>query len=860
MRILKSLFVLVAASAFSLVSAQQIFDLQISEVTLDKAAYESGETITGEFDLYNFGANVSNLTYSIAISAEFENYESDHLYSTELFDLGSLNSEEYKVIPFELLIPEGIVGENLGLEIQVISSSGGLVAFDSATINISGTPAPKISISQAKININETDVIPQAGPTISEEVPGTHIFTATNENTTILEFYKKVSIFSEKILGNPVFEIEETENVLSIAPGGSLDISTQLPLEGLEPGIYVGKVELINPNQSIIVPDLSFRYIIGGEIATIQAVEAVREENGSIKFTINYTGIPNDITGETNQILEDADVSIKIQDNAGIVVFEEVMNLVDLAQIGEIEFITEPIKANQFVADFEISKSGESLDKYFVEYSDDFDIDSIKDGTASSFNLNLLYIALGILIILIIIFVLVRRKKISYPMAAILLFVCMGIFATGISVDSYTRVGSYSISPPGDGGNYAPTVVITSPKKFNPNNPEATSYEPGESFYLVTNVSALSCSNGAQCVSVWTPEYNKDWRRDGWWTAPELSRAQDARLTQGNPNYYKPVASNAGWQEEHEGCPGYTTAAQRSYPGLKSGPYIAPDAPGEYKFWVAVENWAASHKDKEARRGVTLLYQTIKVVGDPESCEAGAACTTPNICGDDTSGVTECVDGQPVCIIEQPDSCPPGGDGDGDSDGDGTPPVTTSSCEIDLPDQYNSVCVRLTNEFGENLHQTTFPKAFIGGTAEVEEFFNETFANLLPDPPVPPATAPVLSGLIKNVGGACEVEICQTDSCVNTFSDQAVTGICTNTTSPVAKIDAVTVDGECNIFVSGSNVSECTVTGPGGAIEYDATTGWVETATNPEFNYSITCDGVISDEVSCVTGSVFGEI
>ncbi len=278
--------------------------VQTYNFKLDKAIYKAGDTVKGTFFIKNDRAyNLPDLKYTVSLAGEYDKRTGlpAMVYDSKSFGPVFLaGSEESKEVSFSYKLPESYAGDNFGIQIKTFTNAGIPLGWNSVLIKINGVSGV-LKIDSAYVEVDGKKFSLQEGPTIKEGKKGeTHIFVS-NPLKKSVSVSGKINIYNRTITGKLLgtyntefFEIKSGEKQEFV-----LDLNKYIS----EPGVYEGFFIILDKENVTRAQEIKFRYIIWGNIVTIQKVVADKEfvNRGEIvNLDISYTGSPFDITnGET---------------------------------------------------------------------------------------------------------------------------------------------------------------------------------------------------------------------------------------------------------------------------------------------------------------------------------------------------------------------------------------------------------------------------------------------------------------------------------------------------------------------------------------------------------------------------------
>ena len=442
-------------------------DVSIWYLQLTKTDYQAGETVRGTFVLHNNTKNsVSDVRYRVFLMGDYVSNGPQTKYDySVMYGPFSLSPDEDKTVDFTYKIPTSINGKNFGIQVRAMDSNGTSMGWNDAMINVSGGSGI-LTIKSSNISVNKNNFILQEGPTIYKDQKATLNFTFQNTTNNKITTTPFVNIYKrpepDKILSSFYAK------TISIEPGSQAQVSIDLPTFNYSPQIYVGDVSFLGTNTTLEAPKKEFRYIIGGDVATINHVSSDQSnvaQGQTFNVAIDYSGSPQDIMTGNMPGSGNYDFNIKIYNQNNKIVG----NYSDKTDFNSGYLKTISFKAIRNAlalrAEITVLKDGKTLASYKADLSSNYKQEAGKLDVRNFINLKTAILVLAI--ILIIIGIIFRKKlqknKLLFAIVAIILLVLIGTFLF-MSVAKGNASGSYNTTCT-SGGQPAPSSVCETYKK-----------------------------------------------------------------------------------------------------------------------------------------------------------------------------------------------------------------------------------------------------------------------------------------------------------------------------------------------------------------------------------------------------------
>ncbi len=644
----KKLFFLISFLVFSItsVSSLELPNVYVRGLKLDQTSFKQGSTVRGTVTIANDSAqNISDVSYIVKLVGKFDKAGN----ATELYDQVPsspffLTAREKKEVNFEYKLPKNTSGNDLGIEFAVTLSSGADLGWQSQKVSIDGQGI-FVKITDAYVFYSGYRFEIQDGPTLKEGETGKIIFSVTNQNKTnlvllpVLEVYDRNADIGDKL-------ISQNMDKITLTSGKSATQSFNLPLFDYKPGVYEGVIHIYDSSGSIAGSRIPFRYIIAGDIATIQNVVADKSEiirNENLKVTVAVTGNAPDLTNFTGTDNVPSTVSVKVFNENNILIASGQKDLV-LDSKPSVEIIMKAANdAKAMHAEVKVEKKGKLLAEKDMTLSTlDTIIDPMVKAEANSWSrflktTNKTYIFLTFSAIFLIfaagsIYYSLRKPKKHIKNKInmiILIFTSTTMLALIIPTNSYAYTetdAKWHPNLPVCGTVNGRTIRCNgttnwpnekSVKVYHGYSANKSSYmnvfvnEPfgnicaGQQFYVSGSVMTPASNNTPQSSYI-IGSFNK----------------KTYSLRRGTKDIQKTSEANSIYTKLKYG--GLSTLIQNRF---SLGPFTAPTDPGIYKVNLGVAYDSGSQEGYGSILGGSYGYQEFNVTTDPVLC-AEASCPT----------------------------------------------------------------------------------------------------------------------------------------------------------------------------------------------------------------------------------------
>ncbi len=550
-------------STFAQTEVQNPAEVYVQDLSLTGLQAKAGEVVQGSFSLVNTrNEPVSGLYYHILLMQRDQN-GGLKTYDDVSFGPESLTANQRKTLPLSYTVPSTVSGPVV-IRVRAVLTSGFKMGWKDANFTITGgATTQNLVVEDARIIVNEKEFAVAAGPTIYPADKAYYSLTLKNSSATSVVVTPHLSFYKKDVTGSPM--IATTSDAVMIAAGSTRKISLNLP-SGFQPDSYEVKVELKNQKGGLVAPLLGFRYLIGGDILTIQSVTSETKTFRSGKpvvLSIHYTGTPADLTGRETPPIGQASVSIVLRNEKGDLVGSSTEEMQFDVALGVLPVtVTSTGSAKGYSALIIVTKADKVLASFDTKISDQ-DL----PGRSPSLPVVLaLILGLGILVVVGLIW-----KKTRKP--ALMLFavaLSMGIyFASPSQAAAFTVTDSFNVSRTiFTGQNWRPSVFV--------NNPYGT-IQPGQQFFLEMDVEILACHNKPSYITYQV----KDWNSSNYTDMGQVNRGADNTIEHYSYSYTDTVKCGTG------GSGKCVSDVSGTSPGIM---FTAPSAPGTYRIYFRILN------------------------------------------------------------------------------------------------------------------------------------------------------------------------------------------------------------------------------------------------------------------------------
>jgi hypothetical protein len=251
--------------------------------------------------------------------------------------------------------------------------------------------------------------------------------------------------------------------------------------------VYVGEISFLDNNKVQRAPKIEFRYIVGGDIVTINSVTSDKTSISAgdvLNVVVNYSGSPVDVmTGKISGTSGPADFNIKVfnQNDQAVAEFSDKTDF----NKGSSKLITlNALKnAKALRAEITVSKNGKALASYKTTLSSDYE-KRIGEKDPRDY-LSLKNILAIIILILCLLFIIFAKKIFEKKSLLFTLIILLAIFSVAFFFTN--RVGAITIDSSSTWGDGTIYNVFSQTSPLTP--------ACNGQYYLQVSASAQACSN-----------------------------------------------------------------------------------------------------------------------------------------------------------------------------------------------------------------------------------------------------------------------------------------------------------------------------------------------------------------------------
>ncbi len=408
----------------SLINAQQTSLVQglpqiyVTDLSIPQRQMKAGDEVKGTFTLFNNSqTNAPDVFYLAALVGDFKDNVPTVVYGKQDIGKTFLAAGEKRSISFTYQLPKTIAGNELGIRVQSVFA-GLYMGWKDAKIIVVGKPAIA-KITDVKLIIAGKEYMPETGPVVPKGKGVEYRIKFSNPTTEAVTFIPRVKIFNRMSTGE-LLQKFSGESVTITAKDTSQTI-INLPTFDYKPLVYAVELEFIDAAGEMRAPSVTGRYMILGDMATIQSVAIDKdtlEKGETASVTVFYQPPPFDQfspTGDRPRVGE-ADVAVTLYDenNALIGAATKKINL-DLDETSVVLPLIIAVKAHIIGVTAVISKNGTELSTYSTKLTPSAETSAKNDASGSSTTPMVVIIVIIILTLGALLLELIKKNRGSPP-------------------------------------------------------------------------------------------------------------------------------------------------------------------------------------------------------------------------------------------------------------------------------------------------------------------------------------------------------------------------------------------------------------------------------------------------------------
>jgi len=421
----------------------KIPQIYIDNISIQQKSFKAGDVVSGSFMIFNPGdESASGIYYHISLIGGYDgNKIENSLYEETQEGPYFLNAKEKRTINFDYVLPKSIPTSSLGIKIRAYLKSGIPLGWSDAAINVQGGISV-VEIKSAVISIGGKEFYPSTAPTINNGETAVLKMVLFNPSEDQIYLVPEINVYNMSSTQDLLST--SREKMIHVDSGKETEVSIVLPVFEYTSRVYAGEVNFFDENGVKRIQAVPFRYIIGGDVVTIQTANADKS-SVSKGETINVGVLTNGPTLDIN------DGNVKKIGNADIKVelFNEKGQSIGLAQenlnFDSSQSIKLPIVASRDASQISIKVIISKGDKVLAYYNTNF----YQEVSKNKFNISNILIPIIILVLVISILILMRNKKFlkMLRLAVLFLVISSGFLISANSVYGFTIYDQTSSHP-----------------------------------------------------------------------------------------------------------------------------------------------------------------------------------------------------------------------------------------------------------------------------------------------------------------------------------------------------------------------------------------------------------------------------
>jgi len=367
-RITIFLFLMLAVFVFTNVAeAQATQRVFVQNLKVNKTSYVGGETVKGSFTLSNESDTPISDFYYVLILAG--NYGPEQLpkksYDEKKFGPFFMAAGEVRNINFEYTLLRGVGGDDLGIRIQTQTAQGSRMSWADVVFKVLGHQS-YLSVANDALKIGNTEYGVETGPMVYKNETILYVAKIYNSSIKPITIVPRISLFERLTTGTKILEFSHA--TITLPSRKTTEITIPLSTLNYEPHVVAGRMDFEDVGNNQQSELINFRYIIAGDIASIQSVVANAssvKKDEPVLLNIKYSGTPFDIRSGIEAQTTEAMTVVTLMNDRGetIGLKTEPISLSSSGGALDVEIIP-TVSAKRFSARVEIKKGDTVLDSY----------------------------------------------------------------------------------------------------------------------------------------------------------------------------------------------------------------------------------------------------------------------------------------------------------------------------------------------------------------------------------------------------------------------------------------------------------------------------------------------------------------
>ena len=360
----------------------QVPDIYVQNLRLQRPAYSAGDVVTGTFELVNSDSvGISDVQYKVSLAGMYDAAgDLQDVYNSKIYSPVFLNPGERRLTTFVYTLPKAFSGDSLQIHVQAMLKSGTPLGWGDAPIKVTGG-LPTLSTTQVFLTVDGQKFPASVGPTIHADSTTTPTVTISVENSspTSLTLTPHIRIYDRSTTGATLKNAPV--DPITLASKEKKDLVYPIELFSGKAGVYVAQVDFVDENNIARAQPVQFRYIVSGDIVTITSVTAGKSSvaiGDTLPVTVNYAGVPYDLVPRTEQQVKAAggdptlDVKAYNEKNELIGSYSGTQNFNQ--DTSKTVNITAAVAAQALRADITITRGGKIIASYSTKLTGNYDV------------------------------------------------------------------------------------------------------------------------------------------------------------------------------------------------------------------------------------------------------------------------------------------------------------------------------------------------------------------------------------------------------------------------------------------------------------------------------------------------------
>jgi hypothetical protein len=291
-------FVVAPTLALAQTEGSQDASLEVKNISIAQTQFEAESKVDGTFVIANIGGDQSEVYYRVSLGGGYGDSDTPkNTYYLSINGPVKMKAGENKTINFSVPLPEGLIGDTLGIHVEAQTLNGKPVSADEK-IEVTGFDR-YITLESSNFLVDGKKIT--SAPTVQRS--SKVMFSATLDNQVLGRFTitPTVTIYKDALIGKPMKTIQGTPT--EIAYKETRDVGVEIPV--LPQGSYVVRTQFMDQDGKPRAGEAISAYTVSEDVVMISNVSSSKTTTAvgeKIDLTISYDVSPSVLKAENMNI------------------------------------------------------------------------------------------------------------------------------------------------------------------------------------------------------------------------------------------------------------------------------------------------------------------------------------------------------------------------------------------------------------------------------------------------------------------------------------------------------------------------------------------------------------------------------